>query len=127
MHPNHQTYDDSELGSHPQQAGGQRRSLRVKDAVVTGGSRMLPPQNAFLWHGEYFRLIVSKKQKIQAGLFELAPLTAERNLKDCPGWALSAELSTKNKGAGREDQSPPCVPLSPGGRWPANIGFVIFM
>lgn len=69
---------------------------------------MLPPQNVFLWHGEYFRLIVFKKQKTQAGLFELAPLTAERNLKDCPGWALSAEISTKNRGQGLKTKVP-CV------------------
>lgn len=61
---------------------------------------MLPSQKLFLWHGECFRLIVFKKQKTQAGLFEPVPLTAKRNLKDCPGWALSAEVSTKDGGQG---------------------------
>lgn len=51
MHPNHQTYDDSELGSHSQQAGGQKHSLCVKDSVVTGGSRMLPPKMCFFGMG----------------------------------------------------------------------------
>ena len=40
------------------------------------GEQNLPPQNVSLWHEDYFRLIIFKKQKTQEAFLVTSPVAA---------------------------------------------------
>lgn len=54
-------------------SGGEILSTHLKDTV---GEENLPSQNVSLWHEDYFRLFVFKKQKTQEDFPCTSPLTA---------------------------------------------------
>ena len=74
QHANHQTHSDSPPESNPQEgANVQRTSPRLSCSC---GEVDFATQNMSLWHEEYFRLIIFKKQKTLGGLsFLTSPLT----------------------------------------------------